>query len=298
MVCYVADLMDFDLTRGWYKHGYYSRSVDSHMSSYPSFEELDVETDIFREAQQHVDETFIYKLDANIRNRVTDKFVKDGSIFYKWIYSDLAPSNYRDFYNYNREFTKSLEYLIDAAKKNEPQIKEDLSRVDKALSNLRSALRFIKDDEILDVYLRFSDLLRMLMIKFRKDNTVKNIDLAVVLALENLFWLYINSQSMERESTANVAQYIFPVTPLEGGDIWTILTPYRETLIGQQKDEEIIRHTKKIQTLKPNLLNAIGKLKEFCEDYKLLPSMEDIKAEIRRIDTQKRAPLREIFCDR
>jgi hypothetical protein len=107
MICMLADQLNYnEISRGWYKHGYYSFSLDKVLNNIGIRHTL-LTTSI---NQEFVNKEF-YKLLSKPIKDLESKFILPNNEFYDWIHFEIAPDHYKDFYKYGITFLNQLSRL-------------------------------------------------------------------------------------------------------------------------------------------------------------------------------------------
>lgn len=273
----VADKMDYNLTKGWYRYGYFSPTAWEVVRTYtqPDFTNLTT----FNPPNELVTESLEkFKNEQNSIlskiNEFKEYFVLRQQEFLDWVYEVTTPQEYRSLYLTHKNFEMHLDNFIRCVKA--PQIFKQfldklIPRLEELVTQYHQVIKHIKDENILDLFYDFMDLLEMITLKITNKECLVNE--RELLLLDELKELYIGD---------NV-------------DIWLLLVPYNETLTGPVAELEKIRHAEKVSATKKFLEEFLEKLSNDAKELNLLPSAEELKEKIRRLEYPGRRPIREIY---
>lgn len=282
LACYVADKMNFDLTRGWYKYGIFSITAQEIIPKNVNLNSLELNADQIKGTYTEFREPDIYKIDSSIK-ALRDKFIKEKHVFYDQLYTFDAPPEYRDLYRSNIKAVSNFKYFLNIlGKENIDKILNQAKEIKKYFFSVQKGMSFIERDEVWDNFIDYLDLLKMLFLKLERlgyDDRFAE--------FRSIFTLYIRSESVEDE--------IYDILDIEMGDIWTTLVPYSQTLTGRLREQEIRRHEKKLEYLIPHIAKQIDRLTDHSDEIGLLPSVDEIREKIAVIDKKERRPVGEIF---
>ncbi|MGC9517491.1 MAG: hypothetical protein ACP5C3_07330 [Methanomicrobiales archaeon] len=256
---------------GYYRHGFYSRSVSNFLKyNYK---------DGFNLEAAHVNEV---NLSANVKKIVSsavsnlkDNFIKDRESFTKWVYGDIAPKEYRDFYFSHKKLEKWFETM-------NTELNNDIMHIDindgkNILSDIISdyyfSLGHINDLEIISIFRRFTDILELLNLKLKGGSNPSQIK----VLLDRLNSLYLNR-------------------------IYSLLPPYIETIDGDpnfvKKEKEA--HLLRIKSYKNSINKELDKIHSIILQYNLMPSFEEINDELSQMQIKlpdSNKSLRELYQD-
>jgi hypothetical protein len=118
----------------------------------------------------------------------------------------------------------------------------------------------VDDEEKFELFRKFTDIVELVILKWNNGfNTSK-----LIIILDQLLEIY--------------------------KDIFAILTPYLETLRGDERiiEEEILKHKKMVQMFKVRINNELDELYEKLEMDGLMPTLEELGNEIE--DLYKKLP--------
>ena len=274
LVTVVADDIDFDLTRGWYKFGEFSPNAytiakDGSDGDLMSFE---LPKELVEECLEELKEV-IPLIDKSIKNW-EPIFIKDQTSFYNWVYETKAPEEFKGLYKSHRDFNHFFSHLLIFFRfqKVSPKISiEKANNQNIIVRNFYKQLNYLNDDETLNIFCDFMDLFEMVMLRIRnKDYHVNEDDL---IFLRELKRDYCDSEN----------------------DLWTLLVPYSETLTGMGAEDAKKWYRNKCECIKDVLSKKIENFTEQAESMDLLPTIEEMEVEIEKYDSkEERLPLREI----
>ena len=274
LVAFVSDDVDFDLTRGWYRYGYYSQNAYTVIKDYSegNILNLDIPKEMIEKSLDKFSE-LLPKISDSIKNLKPD-FIQDRNLFYDWIYETKAPEEFKGLYRSHRDFqdffTRILTFFRLSKKFTSFDYVEKWNQ-DTIIRDYYRHLNHLKDDEILNIFCDFMDLFEMVMLRMKNKNYLVNED--SFNFLERLKENYCGS----------------------GNDLWTLLVPYSETLKGRRAEDEKICYREQCELVKAALPQKIEILTGYAESMDLLPSIEEMEVEIKRYDSkEERMPLREI----
>jgi len=276
LVTFVADEVNFDLTRGWYKYGDYSPNAYSIAKDFSDEDlpSLDIPSELGQRSLKEFRDK-ISSIDGAIE-KLRPYFIKDQTTFYNWVYRQKAPKEYRHLYLVHQDFSR---YFLDFLKflRLPTAFKDTLDKnfkcINKIVTTYHNSIEHIEDEEVLSIFYDYMDLFEMVMLKTK--NSDYHIGKEGMTFLENLNELYCGTDN----------------------DLWTLLVPYEETLVGMGADDEKEWYRRKVHLTKPFVKENLELSGDQAEESGLLPDAEEIEAEIKRCDSEsgkERKSLREI----
>ena len=263
LAAFVADDVNFDLTRGWYKHGDYSPNAYMIAKDYSDGDLISLEPP--KELANESFEEFkklIPSIDDSIK-KWEPFFIKDQASFYNWVYETKAPEEFKGLYKSHRsieQFFTPLLTFFRLPKAFQKLFHEKFENLDTLITNYYNHLNHLKDEEILNLFCDFMDLFEMVMLRIKNKNYHVNED--GLIFLQALKETYCNSDSET--------------------DLWTLLVPYIETLTGRRAEDEKRWYRSKVNFIKEVLPIKIDILREQAEPMDLLPSAEELEHEIKK----------------
>ncbi len=220
LVFYISQLIDFNLTRGWYKFGAYSPTAFKISKKYLEEENLasfNPPQDVLKDAKTSLKDE-IKEINSYLK-RTSYKFRRGGEKFYKWIYENLAPLFVRDIYKSHRSLEKSfsdifLKFDKLESDKFEADFNKEYRDIEEKITIYNRNLDHIKDNEILDLFFEFTDLLELGMLKVK------------------------NSEPESGGKTERFFKRLKDIYCSENPDIWLTIVPYKDTVTGPKAEEE------------------------------------------------------------
>jgi hypothetical protein len=269
----------FDLTRGWYKFGDYSPSAYMIAKDYSddNLISLELPEELVNKSYEEFKE-LISLIDDSI-NKMKPFFILNQVSFYNWIYEEKAPKEFKSLYKQHRNFEEFFPLLLTFVRlcKTLPKnFYEKFGNLDTIITNYYNHLNHLEDDTILYVFCDFMDLFENVMLRLKNKDYHINED--GLIFLQELKETYCKSG--------------------EGSecDLWTLLAPYSQTLIGRRAEKEKRWYRSKVDFIVSALTQKIEILREQAESLDLLPSIEELEAEIKKCDIkEERMSLREIY---
>ncbi|MEN4017034.1 MAG: hypothetical protein PQ975_00985 [Methanobacterium sp.] len=240
-----------DFVWGYYRHGFYSSTVEDYLKT--SFG-ADFNLSQLTQEQVNLPEE-VTQMINNCLLKLSQYFVRDRKAFFEWIYGEITPNEYRDFYLTNRELNNWFEEIKDDLMGGNLQMNL-FGRKDRNISGIISnyyfSLEHIEDEDILEIFRKFTDLIEFLSIKLNNNQSISQITIKV----DSLFRIY--------------------------KDIFAILTPYIETLHGDRKlvEQEKIKHKNRVQFYKKKLNKDLDELHEQFESEGLIPTINELNKEL------------------
>ena len=274
LVAFVSDDVNFDLTRGWYRYGYYSQNAYRIIKDYSegNMLNLDIPKELIEKSLDNFSE-LLPKISDSIKNLKHD-FIQDRNLFYDWIYKTKAPEEFKGLYRSHRDFQEFFTRILTSFRSSKNFANFDYvekGNQDTMIRDYYRHLNHLKDDDVLNIFCDFMDLFEMVMLMIKNKNYYVTED--IFNFLEKLKENYCGSDN----------------------DLWTLLVPYSETLIGRRAEDELIGYREQCGLVKAALNQKIEILTGHAESMDLLPSIEEMEVEIKRYDSkEERMPLREI----
>jgi len=280
LAAFVADDTNFDLTRGWYKFGDFSPSAYMIAKNYSDNDliSLDTPKELVNKSFEEFEE-LIPLIENSIKN-LKPFFIKDQASFFKWIYEVKAPNEFKALYNQHRNFEEFFPLLLTFVRLYKAFPKsfyKTFENLDTSITNYYNHLNHIDDDEILKVFCDFMDLFEMVMLRIKNRDYHVNED--SLIFLQELKETYCQSEGSDC-------------------DLWTLLVPYTQTLIGMRAEEAKRWYRSKVDFGVEVIPKKIEILREQAEALGLFPSIEELEAEIKKYDNkEERLSLREIYAE-
>lgn len=278
LAAFVADDVGFDLTRGWYKYGEYSPNAYMIAKNYSDGDliSLELPKELVNGSLEEFKE-LIPLIDESIKN-LKQFFVMDQTSFYNWVYETKAPEKFKGLYKSHRSFEQLFLDILTflrlprAFPKLVYEKFEKIKDQDMLITNYYNHLNHLEDDRILNIFCDFMDLFEMVMLRIKNKGYHVNED--GLIFLQELKENYCDSDN----------------------DLWTLLVPYSETLRGMRAEDEKRWYGSKVDFILGMLPKKLEIFREQAESMDLLPSIENIEAEIKKYDSKEnRTPLREIY---
>lgn len=239
---------------GYYRHGFYSRSVSNFLKyNYRdgfNLEEAQVkDVNISNDAKNLIESTVV---------NIKDFFLKDSKSFCKWVYGEITPKEYQEFYFNHKKMERWFERMNDELNKEAININFKDKNYD--ISSLISAYYFtlghLEDLEIIEIFRRYTDIIELLILKLKNGANPSK----VKIFLDKLNLLYINR-------------------------IYSLLPPYTYTIDGDktfaEREKEI--HLLKIESYKNSINKELDKIYKEIKRNELLPTLEEMKNQISEI---------------
>lgn len=278
LVFYIAEKVDFDLTRGWFKYGAYSPSAHAVSKKFAeeNLENFNPPKELLVDANEEFGE-MAYRINREI-GRSWD-FSKTSDKFYDWLYEHMAPESVRDIYRSHRSMKNHLDELLSVYGE-ENLISSDgffegkYRGFQETITEFNNNLSHVEDEDILDLFFDFTDLLEMETLKMK------------------------NAKPETRMKMKPLFEKLKDLYDIEGGgaDIWLTLVPYEETLVGLRANKEKEEYENRVENVKPQLRSEIDFIKEKFDD--VMPTREELRKEIKRLDEKmggERKAIREVY---
>jgi hypothetical protein len=249
LICLVADELEFDgITRGWYNFGEYSFGVDSLIRFY--FEQkgtslLDISLPSIR-----------FSNEGQIRRAIKtlkSHFIMETPKFMEWIHYTIAPDPYKRFYKCHDEFEIALGSLGGTTSQmlltNHPrdQVGEIITRYNTNLKHLSK--------ERQNLFFDFTDMFEELLLVAK----VRKIKLA------------------------DLAPYLIPMKNLYEKMVYPCLTPFEQTVRGDNRGEELQIFRKITKDYRSNAIFSMKQINAMISNSDLKPRLDEYDIDI--IDT-------------
>ncbi|GAH91493.1 unnamed protein product [marine sediment metagenome] len=286
LVALVAENTGHDLTRGWYKYGYYAPNAHDVIREFAGKDHYNLS--IFEAPKEILDlsyETFRAKIphiEAYV-DKIKDLgfFVTEWGDFLNWVYRDLAPEKYKNFYLTHVEFGNFLgqfEHYLGEPTVWGWQFKEFGPKLENLVTRYHNQIGHVDDGAILGLFYDFMDLLEM--IELRIENKEYNVGPKELSFLEDLNKFY----------NQRVGQLFVD-------DLWMLLVPYRQTLTGPLAETERQKYSNRVKKAEASLKLSLSNLIQTAKKLDLLPSIVELEVKIKKMDEKfpTRKPLREVY---
>lgn len=242
---------------GYYRHGFYSRSV-SNFLQYNYKDGFNLEN--ASETEVNLPENVKQIISKTVYN-IKDNFLKDREGFVKWVYGEIAPLEYRDFYFNHKKMEKWFEIMNTELNKESINMgfDDDKFNLPNLISDYYFSLGHVDDIEVIRIFRRFTDILELLNLKLKNGANPSMIKVLI----DRLNNLYLNR-------------------------IYSLLPPYNKTMEGdpkfvkREKDTHIIR----IKSYKASINSELDKIYSIMAKEDLIPSFEEINKELMNLKQQ------------
>lgn len=266
LVAFVAEDLKYNkLTRGWYKFGLYAPEALSVCDEFSNLEDLVIPTII--------DSKELSDLNPLIKKSLLkfhDIFLRSNENFFEWVYS-RSPTEYKNFY-----FSKMpFETHLDRFKKyfearNNRELNEEYQIEIESVSRLYQNIRYMDDDEILDLFHLYMDLLEMSLMKLKNDEFEKIEEKRI----------FLNNMNDAYKGECGLLE---------------LLVPFKQTLTGDNSEFWFEWADERIEKTKMSLPSKLDDLKRKAISLDLVPTMRELREDANRLAHGKRESLREIF---
>jgi hypothetical protein len=270
LVAYVADDVGYsDLTRGWYKFGLYAPSAWSVSKKYANGGNLQQFSIPSSKIRLREFSNILPKIRKSIYN-LKKNFILEKNSFYEWVYS-TSPREYRNFYLSKMRFENNFEeFKVHYSHGYSLYFEDEYWSQIKLISDLYKNIEHVSDIETIDIFHDYMDLLEMVLLKIK------------ILSFK---------QSKEMVSVLDTLLEAFRG---ENG-LLTLLVPFKETLIGRDAEDLTRWMDSKISSSKEFLPSHIEALYEEARRHDLLPTKEELEADIKNYKPLRRKSIREMI---
>lgn len=236
---------------GFYRHGFYSESVNKYISSnYGS----DFNLSTAKSTDVEISDDLRILIKESIKN-VKKYFVMSRESFFNWIYMEKTPNEYRSFYAAHRNLLKWFKTMDDNLNGNGFQTslfnKLD-GNIEGLINEYYLSVDHVEDPEILLLLRDFTDLIEYLALKLNNGHNNQEIKAALDL-LEKFYDSILN-----------------------------LITPYPITLSGDSESVslELERHNQRSNFFKNKLKKELSEYYYDFEEKGLLPTFEEIQMDL------------------
>lgn len=236
---------------GYYRHGFYSRSV-SNFLKYNYKIGFNLENARVNEVNLSPN---VKKIVNTTISNLKEYFIKDRESFTKWVYGEIAPKEYHDFYFSHKKLEKWFEIMSTALNTDFVDIdfNDEKYNLPNLISDYYFSLGHVNDSEVISIFRRFTDILELLNLKLKMGASQSQIKVLI----DRLNSLYLNR-------------------------IYSLLPPYVETINGDpnfvKKEKET--HLMRIKSYKNSINKELDKIHSLILQYNLMPSLEEINDEL------------------
>jgi hypothetical protein len=243
LICIIANDIGFnEIPRGWYKHGLYSFKVDSILRMI--LRDNLLSTTI---PPSQIDEELGGKIIHFVKYR-KDQFVVPRKEFFNWIHLDLPPQPYKLFYKHNDEFYQGRQNLIFPKNVTFIHSYDILSDI---ITDLNHTLKHVRRD-YLDIYFDYSDILEDLLLVMKRRGYDSSLLRQNFIELDGLY-----------EDL-----------------IYSCLTPFEESAVGVDRNDEIATFTGVSNTRIRDASSKLWGINENMKLNRLKPTLSEYKEEI------------------
>jgi hypothetical protein len=245
LVAFTADILEFPLTRGWYRYGYFAptshQCISDLLNSYQTFERFPDLQNTLR--------------DDSIRNEFRDAvrslrqyFLLNNDDFDKWVHGEMAPVPYRAYYKYETVFYNTLTHIQQSISGNVPL---DLSDFNRIVTDFEHSLEYVEDPAILGPLFGYVDFWELLVLRIQKRGLIRKMEPFVT----NLIRIY--------------GEFLRPA-----------LTPYEKTLCGMNAEQEKEAFKRKIKSYLRQFEKELTFLEDMGRSFSLLATLDEMREEL------------------
>jgi len=266
LVAFVAENLKYNkLTRGWYKFGLYAPGALSVCNEFSNLEDLVVPTIIDSRELSDI-KPLIKKSLLNFH----DIFLRPNEDFYEWVYN-RSPKEYKSFYFSKMPFETHLyNFKRYFEARNNRELGEEYQIEIESVSKLYQNIKHINDNEILDLFHLYMDLLEMSLMKLKNDDFKKIEEKRI----------FLNNMDDAYKGECGLLE---------------LLVPFKQTLTGNNSEFWSEWADERIEKTKMSLPSKLDDLKRKAISLDLVPTMRELGEDAERLAHGKRESLREIF---
>ena len=245
LVAFTADIVEFPLTRGWFRYGYFAptsnQCISDLLSSYQTFERFPDLRSTWR------DETMEYVLRDAVKS-LRKHFLLSNDDFDRWVHEDMAPPLYKAYYTYESVFYSTLLYIQRAISSRQAL---DLPDFHKVVTNFEHSLGYVEDQTVLKLLFDYVDFWESLMLRIRKRGVTPKMEPFVT----NLIRIY--------------DEFLRPA-----------LTPYEKTLQGMNAEQEREAFRRRTRANLKQFEEELNFLEDMARSSSLLATLDEIRDEL------------------
>lgn len=263
LVCMVADDLEYEgFSRGYYKYGYFSFDI------YSIIDNINIRGNLYstKIERNQINQKLLTTITPSIK-KLKSKFILKRKDFLHWVHIDLPPTEYKSFYRCSDDFLLKLDGLTKASNFTFYDIYDDISD---AITLYNTSLNHVNRKN-LDLFFMYTDLLEELLLV----NKCRDLKLS------------------------GLKRIIFRLSDIFEEDVYACLPPFKETIKGERKAEEIQVYEENIIRRYSNALEKLSSIRNELMSKGLLPSLEEydheITSGIEKMDDSEKNTLQKIF---
>lgn len=245
LVPFTADILQFPLTRGWYRYGYFAptahQCISNLLDTYQSFERFPNFRNVIKE------EGMQDKFKEAVRS-LKKYFVMENDCFDKWVHEEMAPHPYRAFYEYETVFHDKLVQIYRSLS---TDMALDLSDFSNIMTNFEYSLSYIEDSKVLELLFDYVDFWESLVLRIRKEGSTRTME-PFVTDLIRVYDEYLRHA----------------------------LTPYEQTLVGMNAEYERESFTRRKRRNVRQFEEELHFLESMARRSSLTASLDEIRDEL------------------
>lgn len=248
LVAFTADTLDFPLTRGWFRFGYYApepnKQISNLLESYQTFER-------FPHFQIKCEKNTLKAFKKAVLS-LKPHFMSEKAEFDKWIHEEMAPEPYKDYYKYETLFFDKLTYIRDVISSN-GQFKTELSDFSDIVTNFERSLDYVENSQALELLHDYVDFWELLVLRIQN----RGINSGMKPIVSEIVEIY--------------DKYLRPA-----------LTPYEKTLQGENAEQEKETFRRNVKSNLKHFKEDFEFYKEMGKSHNIIATLEEIREDLKQ----------------
>lgn len=245
LVAFTADLLEFPLTRGWYRYGYFApasnQCISDFLNNYQTFERFPSLQNVWRDGNMR-------NVFRNAVRSLKQYFVLNNDDFDTWVYEEMAPPPYKAYYRHETLFYNTLIHIQKALSSKKSL---ELSDFNKVVTDFEHSLEYVEDPKTRELFFDYVDFWELLVLRIQKRGVTPKMEPFVT----NLIRIY--------------DEFLRPA-----------LSPYEKTLHGINAEQEREAFKRKMKADLRQFEEELKFLEDMARYSSLLATLEEIREEL------------------
>lgn len=246
LVAFVADELDFPLTRGWYRYGYYAPVPNQQISHLFEVHQTFEKFPCFQ--PECSEET--WNTVKNVVSSLKPHFVTNQIEFDKWVHEEMAPAPYRKYYKYETLFYDKITHIRDVIS-SKGQFGSELSDFSDIVTDFERSLGFVENTQALELLHEYID-----------------------------FWELLVLRIQNRGITSQMASLVSELVKIYHEYLRPALSPYEKTLKGTDAEQEKESFRRQVKSNLRSFREQMEFYKEWGKSQNLIATLEEIRDDL------------------
>ena len=245
LVAFTADLLEFPLTRGWYRYGYFAptsnQCISDFLNYYQTFER-------FPDLQNTWRDDSMRNVFRDAVKSLKQYFILNNNDFDTWVHEEMAPPLYKAYYRYETLFYNTLIHIRKAISSKQPL---ELSDFNSVVTDFEHSLEYVEDPKALELLFDYVDFWELLVLRIQK-----------------------------RGVTSKMEPFVTSLIRIYHEFLRPALSPYEKTLHGMNAEQEREAFKRKMKADLRQFEDELKFLEDMARSSSLLATPDEIREEL------------------